>query len=90
MKLLHADRQRRRTGLENIRRLDLVDLSVAHGWDIFPSRSLRDRLLAQARRLVTRNRVSLTQSLPLYYRDKIQHVPGVQAITVSAVVRRDL
>ena len=38
---------------------------------------------AQARRLVTRNRVSLTQPLPLFYRDKIRQVPGVQAITVS-------
>jgi len=35
------------------------------------------------RSLVTRNRVSLTQALPLFYRDKIQQVPGVQAITVS-------
>ena len=44
---------------------------------------IRDAAPAQARRLVTRNRVSLTQPLPLFYRDKIQHVPGVQAITVS-------
>src|SRR5215475_9182517 len=44
---------------------------------------IRDAAPAQARRLVTRNRVSLTQPLPLFYRDKIQQVPGVQAITVS-------
>src|SRR5262249_555900 len=44
---------------------------------------IRDGAPAQARRLVTRNRVSLTQPLPLFYRDKIQHVPGVQVITVS-------
>jgi putative ABC transport system permease protein len=37
---------------------------------------IRDAAPAQARRLVTRNRVSLTQPLPLYYRDKIQQVPG--------------
>jgi len=44
---------------------------------------IRDAAPAQARRLVTRNRVSLTQPLPLFYRDKIRQVPGVQAITVS-------
>ena len=44
---------------------------------------IHDVAPAQARRLVTRNRVSLTQPLPLFYRDKIRHVPGVQAITVS-------
>ena len=42
-----------------------------------------DAAPAQALRLVTRNRVSLTQPLPLFYRDKIRQVPGVQAITVS-------
>lgn len=42
-----------------------------------------DATPAQALRLVTRNRVSLTQPLPLFYRDKIRQVPGVQAITVS-------
>ncbi len=44
---------------------------------------IRDAAPAQALRLVTRNRVSLTQPLPLFYRDKLRHVPGVQAITVS-------
>ena len=44
---------------------------------------VRDAAPAQALRLVTRNRVSLTQPLPLFYRDKIRQVPGVQAITVS-------
>src|SRR6266566_5135164 len=44
---------------------------------------IRDAAPAQAQRLVTRNRVSLTQPLPLFYRDKIRQVPGVQAITVS-------
>jgi putative ABC transport system permease protein len=44
---------------------------------------IHDPAPAQARRLVTRNRVSLTQPLPLFYRDKIRQVLGVQAITVS-------
>ncbi len=35
---------------------------------------------AQALRLVVRHRVSMTQPLPIYYRDKIQHMPGVHDI----------
>lgn len=34
-----------------------------------------------ADRLVTINRVSIIQPLPLAYRDKIQRIPGVQAVT---------
>jgi putative ABC transport system permease protein len=33
-----------------------------------------------AQRLVTRHRVSLTQSLPLFYREKIRAIPGVVAV----------
>src|ERR1700722_5791887 len=33
-----------------------------------------------AQRLVTRHRVSLTQSMPLFYRDKIRTIPGVVAV----------
>jgi putative ABC transport system permease protein len=33
-----------------------------------------------AQRLVTRHRVSLTQTLPLYYREKIRTIPGVVAV----------
>jgi len=33
-----------------------------------------------ARRLITRHRVSLTQSMPIFYRDKIRAVPGVVAV----------
>lgn len=33
-----------------------------------------------AQRLVTRHRVSLTQSLPLFYREKIRTIPGVVAV----------
>jgi len=37
----------------------------------------------QALRLVTRNRVSFTVFIPLSYRDQIEHVPGVRAVTVA-------
>jgi putative ABC transport system permease protein len=33
-----------------------------------------------AQRLITRHRVSLTQSMPIYYREKIAAVPGVVAV----------
>ena len=35
---------------------------------------------AQALRLVCRNRVSLTQTIPIYFRDKIQRIPGVHDV----------
>ncbi|HEX8984653.1 MAG TPA: FtsX-like permease family protein [Bryobacteraceae bacterium] len=37
----------------------------------------------QAKRLVTRNRVSLAFPMPLYYRDKIRSVPGVSEVGMS-------
>lgn len=37
---------------------------------------------AQALRLVCRHRVSLTQPIPIYYREKIQRIPGVREIMV--------
>ena len=37
---------------------------------------------AQALRLITRHRVSLTQPVPIYYRDKIARIPGVKDLTV--------
>jgi putative ABC transport system permease protein len=37
----------------------------------------------QALRLVTRNRVSFTVFIPLSYRDQIERVPGVRAVSVS-------
>lgn len=37
---------------------------------------------AQAMRLVCRNRVSLTQPLPIYFRDKIRAIPGVHDVMV--------
>jgi len=37
---------------------------------------------AQALRLVCRHRVSLTQPIPIYYREKIQAIPGVRQVMV--------
>ena len=36
----------------------------------------------QALRLIVRHRVSLTQMFPIYYRDRIQRIPGVREIMV--------
>jgi putative ABC transport system permease protein len=38
---------------------------------------------ASATRLITRNAISLTFAMPIYYRDKIRSVPGVTAVAVS-------
>jgi len=38
---------------------------------------------AQALRLVTRNKVSLTVTMPIFYRQRIQQVPGVVVVGVS-------
>ena len=38
---------------------------------------------ASATRLITRNAISLTFSMPVYYRDKIRAVPGVTSVSVS-------
>ena len=38
---------------------------------------------ASATRLITRNAISLTFSMPVYYRDKIRSVPGVTSVSVS-------
>jgi putative ABC transport system permease protein len=51
-----------------------VMMTVWHRWYI-------DKGNAQsAQRLVTRHRVSLTQSMPVYYREKMRTVPGVVAV----------
>src|SRR5271154_6720783 len=36
-----------------------------------------------AQRLITRHRVSLTESMPLFYREKIRAIPGVVAVAPS-------
>jgi putative ABC transport system permease protein len=38
---------------------------------------------ASATRLITRNAISLTFAMPVYYREKIRAVPGVTAVSVS-------
>jgi putative ABC transport system permease protein len=38
---------------------------------------------ASATRLIARNSISLTFSMPMYYRDKIRAVPGVTGVSVS-------
>jgi len=38
---------------------------------------------ASANRLIARNAISLTFSMPMYYRDKIRAVPGVTGVSVS-------
>lgn len=38
---------------------------------------------AQARRLVTRNKVSLAVPMPIFYRQRIQQIPGVVTVGVS-------
>ena len=43
-----------------------------------------------ARRLITRDRVSLAFFLPAFYRDKIRAVPGVTAVVPHHLVRRPL
>ena len=40
----------------------------------------RDTSPDQAQRLITRHKVSLTQALPAYYRDKIEQLPGVESV----------
>lgn len=37
----------------------------------------------QALRLITRNRISLTVSMPAYYKQRIKQIPGVQALHIS-------
>jgi putative ABC transport system permease protein len=51
-----------------------VMMTVWHRWYI-------DKGNAQsAQRLITRHRVSLTQNMPVYYREKMRTVPGVVAV----------
>ncbi len=40
--------------------------------------------IAAARRLITRNHISITQTLPLTYADTIRAVPGVKALTYNS------
>ncbi len=49
-------------------------MSVWHSWYIDKGSS------ESAQRLITRHRVSLTQTLPIFYREKMRTVPGVVAV----------
>src|SRR5258706_4412607 len=49
-------------------------MTVWHSWYIDKGST------ESAQRLITRHRVSLTQSLPQYYREKMRTVPGVVAV----------
>src|SRR2546428_11975292 len=52
-------------------------MTVWHSWYV-------DKGSAEsAQRLITRHRVSLTQTLPIYYREKMRAVPGVAAVAPS-------
>src|SRR6185503_3736056 len=44
---------------------------------------LSDPTPEQARRLVTRNRISLTQAIPQSYESGIKQIPGVREVMVS-------
>jgi len=44
---------------------------------------LSDATPAQAMRIVTRNRISLTVEIPLYYRERIRQIPGVKEVMTS-------
>ena len=53
-----------------------IMMALYHAFFLTPPTQL------QALRLVTRNRISITNVMPMAYRQKIQQVPGVRAVTV--------
>jgi putative ABC transport system permease protein len=53
-----------------------IMMALYHAFFLTPPTQL------QALRLVTRNRISITNVMPMSYRQKIQQVPGVRAVTV--------
>lgn len=80
--LKNSWRNRRRTTLTVLSisvSLCLLGLLMA----IYHAFYLREAPPWQARRLITRNRVSLAVPMPIYYRDRIRQVPGVQEVMVS-------
>lgn len=73
-----------RNGLRNRRRSALTTLSIAASFCLLGVLAamynmffLTPETPAQARRLVTRNRISITNFMPISYREKIRSVPGV-------------
>jgi len=75
-------RNRRRTSLTIVSigvSMCLLGVLIA----VYHAMYMSDPTPEQALRLVTRNRISLTVPLPLFYRDRIRHVPGVKEVMTS-------
>ncbi|MBV8818345.1 MAG: hypothetical protein JO022_08300, partial [Acidobacteriaceae bacterium] len=78
-----------KNSLRNRRRSALTIGSVAVSlcllgvlFAIYRTLFLAEATPAQALRLIVRHRVSLTQSMPIAYRQKIEQVPGVRQVMV--------
>src|SRR5579871_4918134 len=78
-----------RNALRNRRRSILTIGSIAVSFCIFclliamyRAMFLGEATPTQALRLVVRHRVSLTQFIPIYYRDKLRQIPGVRDVMV--------
>ena len=75
-------RNRRRTTLTIVSigvSMCLLGVMIA----IYHAFYLSDPTPDQALRLVTRNRISLTVPMPLFYQDHIRQVPGVREVMIS-------
>lgn len=79
-----------KNALRNRRRSILTICSIAASFCLlgvliamYQALFLADPTPNQAKRLITRNRVSLTQVMPASYKQKIQQVPGVEAVYIS-------
>jgi putative ABC transport system permease protein len=77
----------RKSAFRNRRRSILTVLSIAFSlllltlmMTIWHSFYIDKGSAESAQRLVTRHRVSLTQAMPLFYREKIRTIPGVVAV----------
>ncbi len=78
----NAWRNRRRTALTVLSlgvSLCLLGLLMA----IYQAFYLTEASPEQARRLIVRNRVSLAVPMPIYYRERIRQIPGVQEVMIS-------
>lgn len=79
-----------KNALRNRRRSILTICSIAASFCLlgvliamYQALFLADPTPNQAKRLITRNRVSLTQVMPAFYKQKIQTVPGIEAVYIS-------
>jgi putative ABC transport system permease protein len=78
----NAWRNRRRTGLTILSvaaSLCLLGVLLA----MYHAFYFQQASPAQALRLITRNRVSLTFPIPIYYREKMRQIPGVRDVMIS-------